>query len=90
MAPSDLRWFGNSSGLGFSGFDAKGERTLFRLTLATAEWKTSTLPAWLYPGLEWNPDGSRFFYVRSAFQGLDFGVHVGEDGGNGLLLLKRG
>ena len=67
-APSDLRWFGNSSGLGFSGFDSRGERTLFRLTLASAEWKTSPLPPWLYPGLEWNADGSRFFFV-SSFQG---------------------
>jgi Tol biopolymer transport system component len=73
-APSDLRWFGNSSGLGFSGFDAKGERILFRLTLATAEWKTSPLPPWLYPGLEWNDDGSRFFFVRPAFQGGDTAI----------------
>jgi Tol biopolymer transport system component len=58
-----LRWFGDSRGLGFQGFDARGEPTLFRLTLATGEWKTFPLPAPPFTTrIEWNADGSRYFY----------------------------
>jgi Tol biopolymer transport system component len=63
-----LRWFGDSRGLGITGHDAKSNRTLFRLTIATGEWQTFPLPA-TWPGLQWNgmyfdwnADGSRYFY----------------------------
>jgi Tol biopolymer transport system component len=62
-----LRWFGDSRGLGITGHDAKSNRTLFRLTIATGEWQTFPLPA-TWPGLQWNgmyfdwnADGSRYF-----------------------------
>jgi dipeptidyl aminopeptidase/acylaminoacyl peptidase len=60
-----LLWFGDSRGLGFRGFDARGEPTLFRLTVATGEWETFPLPVPFDGALiEWNADGSRYFYVR--------------------------
>ena len=64
QVPYDLRWFGDSRGLGFSGVDARGEYALFRLTLATGEWKTVPLPVF-ETWIEWNADGSRVFYALS-------------------------
>jgi Tol biopolymer transport system component len=66
-APFDLRWFGNSAGLGFSGLDAKGEGVLFRLTLPAGEWKTFPLQVKTWTRIEWNADGSRYFYARQNF-----------------------
>jgi Tol biopolymer transport system component len=80
LAPSDLRWFGDSSGLGFSGFDSTGERTLFRLTLATGAWTASPLPPWLYPGLEWNADGNRFFFTGLPFEDREAAIVEREAG----------
>jgi Tol biopolymer transport system component len=64
--PYDLRWFGNSMGLGFSGFDAKGKSAVFRLTLAMGEWKTYPLQgtALRGAGTEWNGSGSRYYYAQ--------------------------
>jgi Tol biopolymer transport system component len=74
-APFDLRWFGNSAGLGFSGRDAKGAAVLFRLTLPTGEWKTFPLQGKLaiatWTRIEWNADGSRYYYARRGFEGVD-------------------
>jgi Tol biopolymer transport system component len=63
--PNELRWFGESRGLGFQGLDARGDRTLFRLTLATGEWNTFPLPG-TQPRMEWNADGSRVFYYTQG------------------------
>ena len=71
FAPYDLRWFGDSRGLGFSGYDARGDHVLFRLTLASAEWKTFPLPVKTWTRIEWNADGSRYFYARQGFSGDD-------------------
>jgi Tol biopolymer transport system component len=61
-----LRWFGDSRGLGIAGHDATGARQLFRLTLATGEWKTFPLAAtelqWNGMYFDWNADGSKYFY----------------------------
>jgi Tol biopolymer transport system component len=61
LGPYDLRWFGNSTGLGFSGLDAKGRSVVFRLTLATGEWTTYPHEA---TGIEWNGNGSRYYYAH--------------------------
>ena len=66
QAPSALRWFGNSTGLGFSGRDARGERVLFRLTLATGEWKTFPLQLKTQTPIEWNGNGSRCYYPQHS------------------------
>ena len=67
-SPGELRWFGDSRGLGFHGYDPRGERTLFRLTLATGDWKTFPFPVPLPgAGIEWDVDGSRYYY-NSNFQ----------------------
>ena len=63
-----LRWFGDNRGLGMTGHDVRGERQLFRLTLATAQWQTYalpvTLPALQWNGMyfDWNADGTRYLY----------------------------
>ena len=67
QAMYDVRWFGDGSGLGFSGYDVRGAITLFRLTLASGEWKTFPLPVTNMTRIEWNGDGSRIFYARSDF-----------------------
>jgi len=72
--PNDLRWFANSRGFGFTGIDARGERTLFRLTLATGEWKTFLHPVTQVTRIEWNADGSRYFYARHDLTGDDLAI----------------
>jgi Tol biopolymer transport system component len=67
MDPYDLRWFGDGSGLGFSGVDAQGERALFRLSLAGGQWKTSPAPAERVLRVDWDQTGSHYIYAR----GLD-------------------
>ena len=66
-----VRWFGDSRGLGFTGFDERAEPTVFRLTLATGEWKTFPLgePAPQLHRIEWNADGSRYFHPRANLTG---------------------
>jgi Tol biopolymer transport system component len=78
QAPADLHWFGNGTGLGFSGLDANGEGVLFRLTLPTGEWKTFPLQGKLaiassttWTRIEWNADGSRYYYARRGSEGVD-------------------
>jgi serine/threonine protein kinase len=63
-----LRWFGDSRGLGITGHDARGQRMLFRLTIATGEWQTFPLrasPSQIWNGMyfDWNTDGSRYCYA---------------------------
>ena len=63
-----LRWFGDSRGLGITGHDARGQRMLFRLTIATGEWQTfplraSTSQLWNGMYFDWNTDGSRYCYA---------------------------
>ena len=74
QAPYDLRWFGNSTGLGFSGLDSKGNGVVFRLTLATGEWKTFPLPVKTWTRIEWNADGSAYYYARQGFAGDEPGI----------------
>ena len=67
----NLRWFGDSRGLGFTGRDARGEPTVFRLTLTTGEWKTFAVPELRSDNnrIEWNTDGSRYFHTRQDLTG---------------------
>ena len=63
-----LRWFGDNRGLGITGHDARGDRNLFRLTLASGEWRAYPLPVtdsalqWNGMYFDWNADGSRYVY----------------------------
>jgi Tol biopolymer transport system component len=67
----NLRWFGDSRGLGFAGRDARGEPTVFRLTLTTGEWTTFAAPELRSDNnrIEWNADGSRYFHTRQDVSG---------------------
>jgi serine/threonine protein kinase/Tol biopolymer transport system component len=64
----DLRWFGDSSGLGFP---TMGDHLLLRLTLATGEWKTYPLTVKTFTRIEWNVNGSRYLYTRQGLGGDD-------------------
>ncbi|MCA1560334.1 MAG: hypothetical protein LC804_08730 [Acidobacteria bacterium] len=74
QSPYDLHWFGNAQGLGFSGIDAKGDPVMFRLTLASGEWKTYPLPVKSWTRTEWNDDGTAFYYARHSFSESDGGI----------------
>ena len=67
--PYDLRWFGDGSGLGFSGTDRQGQPAVFQLSLATGQWKTYPSPVKTWTRLEWNADGTKYFYARQAMDG---------------------
>ena len=62
-----MRWFGNSGGLGIAGHAEKGERTMFRLTIATGEWQSfplrPSISQWNGMYFDWNLDGSKYFYA---------------------------
>lgn len=74
QAPYDLRWFGNGTGLGFSGTDSRGDPVAFHLTLATGEWRTFPIPAKSWTRIEWNDDGSAFYYARHNYAEPDGGL----------------
>jgi Tol biopolymer transport system component len=61
----DIRWFGNGRGLGVSGVDAKGQALIFRLSLPSGEWTTIPREGSAYAGIEWNEDGTAFYFVRT-------------------------
>jgi Tol biopolymer transport system component len=67
LEPYDLRWFGDSSGLGFSGVDRQGQAAVFQLSIATGQWKTHPSPVKTWTRIEWNGDGTKFFYARHGF-----------------------
>ena len=64
LALADLRWLPDGSALGFSGLDDKQENTLFRLTLASGEWKSWPLPTTIWTRIEWSRDGQAFLYAK--------------------------
>ncbi len=70
----DLRWLPDSSGLGFSHRDNKGQYSLFRLKLATGEWKTWPIPVKSWTRIEWSPDGESFLYARQGFAHDESGI----------------
>jgi len=72
--PYDLRWFGDGSGLGFSGTDRQGQPTVFHLSLATGQWKTYASPVKTWTRIEWNSDGTKYFYARQAVSGESVGI----------------
>jgi Tol biopolymer transport system component len=65
-SPYDLHWFGDGSGLGFSGLDSRRAIAVFRLRLSTGEWDTIQVPAKPWTRIEWNRDGSAFYYARQG------------------------
>jgi Tol biopolymer transport system component len=67
LFPSDLRWFGDGRGLGFSGIDDRGGLAVFRLRLESGEWDTIPLhDVTQRTSIEWNRDGSAFYLARAA------------------------
>jgi Tol biopolymer transport system component len=67
--PYDLRWFGDGSGLGFSGSNRQGQPTIFHLSLATGQWETYASPVQTWTRIEWNNDGTKYFYGRQSVDG---------------------
>jgi TolB protein len=79
LDPFDLRWFGDGSGLGFSGFDDQGQRALFHLTLASGQWKTSPNPAGRQIHVEWDQTGRRVLYARDGAQIVERDLETSQD-----------
>jgi Tol biopolymer transport system component len=66
LYPSDLRWFGDGRGLGFSGQHDRGGPAVFRLLLESGQWDTIPLgPGSYRTSIEWNRDGSAFYFARA-------------------------
>ena len=68
LDPFDLRWFGDGSGLGFSGTDDQGRRSIFRLTLASGAWTVLPSPSTRQILSEWDQTGRRVFYQDESSQ----------------------
>jgi Tol biopolymer transport system component len=66
LDPFDLRWFGDGSGLGFSGFNAEGQRSVFQLSLASGQWKVIPSPSTRQTFVEWDQNGRRVFYTQES------------------------
>ena len=66
QSPYDVRWFGDGRGVGFSGHDTRGA-AVFQLLLDTGEWQTIPLAngEWR-TRIEWNHDGSKFYFMRQS------------------------
>jgi Tol biopolymer transport system component len=89
---SDLRWFGNGRGLGLSGRDTRGATAVFRLLLDTGEWNTIPLSdREAQTRIEWNHDGSAFYFARVTLAGLkdDGGIFERAVNGNAERLVYR-
>jgi len=67
MTLHDLRWMPDSSGLGFSHRDNENRHSLFKLNLATGEWKTwPFLSRGRSPFAAWRADGKAVFYIKRS------------------------
>ena len=65
-SPYDLHWFGDGTGVGFSGLDSRRATAVFRLRLSTGEWDSIPVPTRPFTRIEWNRDGSAFYYARQG------------------------
>jgi Tol biopolymer transport system component len=80
LHPANVRWFGDGRGLGFSGQHARGGPAVFRLRLESGEWDTIRLPPGSYQtSIEWNRDGSAFYFSRSMMDAGIFERAVNDD-----------
>ncbi len=70
----DLRWLPDSYGLGFSHFDNNNHYSLFRLDLASGEWKTWAIPDTYFTSIEWGGDGKTFIYARGIGKPEELGL----------------
>jgi Tol biopolymer transport system component len=64
QSPYELRWFDDGRELGFAGTDPRGAYAFFRLRLETSEWHTIPLSAERTRTIEWNRDGTAFYFAR--------------------------
>ena len=74
LEPYDVRWFGDGSGLGFSGTDRQGQPSVFHLSLPAGQWKTYASPVKTWTRIEWNNDGTKYFFARQAIGGESVGI----------------
>jgi dipeptidyl aminopeptidase/acylaminoacyl peptidase len=80
LYPSNVRWFGDGRGLGFPGQHTRGGPAVFRLRLDSGEWDTIPLPPGAYQtSIEWNGDGSAFYFTRSITNAGIFERVVNDD-----------
>jgi Tol biopolymer transport system component len=76
MTLHDLRWIPDSSGLGFSHWDNENRHSIFKLDLATGEWKTwPFLSRSGVPFAAWRADGKAVYFVKRG-EGEEGGAFV--------------
>jgi Tol biopolymer transport system component len=79
LDPYDLRWFGDGSGLGFSGLDAQGQRAIFLLSLTSGQWKTLPSPVSSATRIELDQTGRRVYYVQEDVNIIERDLETNQD-----------
>ena len=79
LDPYDLRWFGDSTGLGFSGFDEHGLRSVFQLSLANGTWKVLPSPSDRQTFVEWDQTGKHLFYTQGSTSIVERDLEANQD-----------
>jgi Tol biopolymer transport system component len=79
LDPYDLRWFGDGTGLGFSGANAEGQRSVFHLSLATGRWTVLPSPSTSPTFVEWDEHGRRLFYTKDRVSIVERNIDSDEE-----------
>lgn len=79
LDPYDLRWFGDGSGFGFSGFDEQGLRSIFQLSLATGTWTVLASPAGRQTFVEWDQSGKHVFFTQDSSAIVERDLETSQD-----------
>jgi Tol biopolymer transport system component len=79
LDPYDLRWFGDGTGLGFSGIDTQGLRAIFLLSLASGQWKTMPSPVSSATRIELDHTGRRVYFVRDDVHVVERDLETNQD-----------
>jgi Tol biopolymer transport system component len=81
-----IRWLPDSSGLGFYCRNLEGKRYVYRLAVATGEWKTVPLPRPIKSPstIDWSKNGKSFYYcqgdLKEGSPGIfEYNMETGED-----------
>jgi Tol biopolymer transport system component len=77
--PFDLRWIGDGSGLGFSGSDDQGVRSVFRLSLASGAWSVLPSPSQEQTAVEWDQSARHLFFTQAGGHIVERNLETNQD-----------
>jgi Tol biopolymer transport system component len=63
----NIRWLPDSSGLGYTIKDEKGQEALVQLEIATGESKTFAIPTKMWTDIEWSGNGKSYYYAKHLY-----------------------